>query len=109
MTLTKKLAIGILVGALGFSSVALAKKKAGESKSFHVIGHVVSIDTNTRHITVKDSYSGKLYTMQVPKGFRVRSLNTSSPYTSFETLQPGIQVQLEVRSATSESAQTRTR
>jgi hypothetical protein len=111
MTLRNKLAIGLLVGALGFSSAALAAGKGAsdENKTTYVTGLVVAVDAQTRHITVKDTYTGKLYKVYVPKNFEVRSLNTRESYLSFEQLYRGLLVNLEVKPSSSENVRARAR
>jgi hypothetical protein len=110
MTLTARLTIGILVGAIGFSSVAMAAKKpANANKTFRIIGHIVNVDREARQVTVQDNYTNKLYKVSVPKDFRLHSLTTSAQYLPFEQLHQGILVSVEVRSTNSESARVKTR
>lgn len=110
MTLKSRLAIGVLAGTIGFSSVAMAAKKPTDaSKPFRVVGHIVKVDNATRQVTVQDNFSNKLYKFAVPKNFRLHSLTTGAQYLPFEQLHQGILVSVEVRSTNSESARVNTR
>lgn len=109
MRMTKALAIGFLVGTLGFSTAAMAAgKNAAKAKSFDLIGSITDVDVNARVVTVKDSYSGKLYSFYVAEGFKMPSQSTLQHYLNFEQLQPGIVVNLRVQE-TNDDMQARVR
>ncbi len=82
------LGLALLAALAGGGASASAKSSSGRPRPLS--GVVQSIDLRARTFEVREQGTGRVVTVRVPDGARLRTNSTNQPFVQLERLSPGM-------------------